>query len=440
MSAVHSDDAVRETDVLVIGGGPAGSTAATLLAEKGYRVALLEKDHHPRFHIGESLLPANMPLFERLGVADEIRAIGMPKHGAEFFAPWLGRGETFEFKDAWDKACPYAYHVRRSEFDEILIRRAGRAGAEVIEGCRVRDVEFGGGAHPVRVRADAPGGGSLEFAARFLVDASGRDTFLATRLGTKRRNPKHNSAAMYGHFRGARRYEGRRAGNISIYWFEHGWFWFIPLADGTSSIGAVVWPAYMKSRDVPLEQFFRATLALCPPLAERLAQATLVSEVEATGNYSYSSDRCHGPHHLLIGDAYAFIDPVFSSGVWLAMNSAAVGAEAVDACLSRPREARAALRGFERVMRRGPSVFSWFIYRVTNPTMRDMFMHPRNVGRVKEAVLSVLAGDIFGRTPIWGSLRLFKTFYYALSLANLRRTLLAWRKHAADVGWVSPGG
>jgi flavin-dependent dehydrogenase len=440
MSAVKSEDAVRDADVLVIGGGPAGSTAATLLAEKGYRVTLLEKDRHPRFHIGESLLPANLPLFERLGVADEVRAIGMPKHGAEFVASWLGRGQTFEFKDAWDKRCPYAYHVRRSEFDDILIRRAARAGAEVIEGCRVRDVEFGSGDRPVRIRADAADGGSTSWAARFLIDASGRDTFLAGRLGAKRRNPRHNSAAMYGHFRGASRYEGVRAGDISIYWFEHGWFWFIPLADGTTSIGAVVWPAYMKNREVPLEQFFRSTIAQCPPLAARLETARLVSTVEATGNYSYTSDRCHGSHYLLVGDAFAFIDPVFSSGVWLAMNSAAAGVEAVDTCLTAPARAGAALRRFDRIVRRGPNVFSWFIYRVTNPTMRDMFMHPRNAGRVKEAVLSVLAGDIFGRTPIWGSLRLFKAIYYSLSLLHARRTALAWRKHLADVSWVARGG
>jgi flavin-dependent dehydrogenase len=439
MSALQSDDRVREADVLVIGGGPAGSTAATLLAEQGYRVALLEKDRHPRFHIGESLLPANMPLFERLGVADEVRRIGMRKNGAEFVAPWLGRGETFEFKDAWDKACGYAYHVRRSEFDEILIRRAARAGAEVIEGCRVRAAEFTDAPLPVRVRADGADGASETWVARFLIDASGRDTFLANQLGAKRRNAKHNSAAMYGHFRGATRYAGEREGNISIYWFEHGWLWFIPLADGTTSIGAVVWPAYMKQRKLPLNEHFMATIAMCQPLAERLEHATRVSAVEATGNYSYTANRSHGPNYLLVGDAFTFIDPVFSSGVWLAMNSAAAGAEAVDICLREPRRRAVALRRFDAVSRRGPRVFSWFIYRVTNPTMRDMFMHPRNDWRVKEAVLSVLAGDIFGSTPIWGSLRIFKTLYFLISIRNLRRTALAWRKHVADVSGVAGG-
>jgi hypothetical protein len=134
--------AEHRCDVLVIGGGPAGSTAATLLAEKGHRVTLLEKAHHPRFHIGESLLPANLPLFEQLGVRAEVEAIGMQKWGAEFISPWHEHRQTFEFADAWDKSMPLAYQVRRSEFDEILIRNAARKGANVIEGCRVRDVEF----------------------------------------------------------------------------------------------------------------------------------------------------------------------------------------------------------------------------------------------------------------------------------------------------------
>jgi flavin-dependent dehydrogenase len=160
-----------------------------------------------------------------------------------------------------------------------------------------------------------------------------------------------------------------------------------------------------------------------------LQNATLVSDVQATGNYSYSAERSHGDCYLLLGDAYAFIDPVFSSGVWLAMHSAEVGSQTVDVCLRQPQQAAAALKKFDRTMRHGPRVFSWFIYRVTTPAMRDMFMHPRNTLRVKEALLSVLAGDIYGNTPIWTSLRLFKGLYYTLSLLNLRRSLrAAWQR------------
>jgi flavin-dependent dehydrogenase len=424
-------------DILVIGGGPAGATAAILLAEKGYRVVVVEKARHPRFHIGESLLPANLPLLERLGVADAIRAIGMEKWGAEFVSPRDGRRQEFQFANAWNKSLPMSYQVRRSEFDEILIRRAAVQGADVVEGCRVTDVEFLGD-DGVRVHARHDDGLSRSWRAAEVIDASGRDTFLGNRLQIKKRNKKHNSAAMYAHFTGAHRDCGRREGNITIYWFDHGWFWFIPLKDGTTSIGAVVWPHYMKTREGSLRDFFLHSIALCPPLAERLGAATLTSEVEATGNYSYACNHSHGKNYLMVGDAFTFIDPVFSSGVMLAMNSGMAAAETVDACRRDPSQAARSRRRFDKVVRHGPREFSWFIYRVTNPTMRELFLGPKNVLRMEEALLSVLAGDVFGRTPIWGSLRAFKCLYYVISLAKLGRTLRAARNRAGNIRSVEP--
>lgn len=426
-------------DVIVIGGGPAGSAAAITLAELGHRVVQLEKARHPRFHIGESLLPANLPLFERLGVARQVEAIGMRKWGAEFVSPWHGgRGETFYFNEGWNKSLPFAYQVRRAQFDEILIRRAAQQGARVIENCRARTVQFLAGAGPreprVRVEAEHDDGRRSSWLARFVIDASGRDTFLGNQLQTKQRNSRHNSAALYGHFAQAERYpEERRAGNISIYWFEHGWFWFIPLSDGTTSVGAVVWPYYLKSRKVPLREFFLDTIALCEPLARRLAKADLISDVEATGNYSYSCTRSYGPGYLLTGDAFTFIDPMFSSGVLMAMVNGVGAAEAIDKSLRNPQHTRAAMREFDRVARRGPRQYSWFIYRITNPTMRDLFMAPRNDLRMKEAMLGLLAGDIYGDTPIWNSLRAFKAVYYIFSTLNLKRSLQALRRRALNI-------
>ena len=419
-------------DVLVIGGGPAGSTAAALLAERGYRVTLLEKAHHPRFHIGESLLPATLPLLERLGVADAVKAIGMEKWGAEFVSPWHDHKQSFEFSDAMDKSMPMAYQVRRAEFDEILIRNASRKNARVVEGCQVQDVNFlpgNAGALAQARHADS----SIEMVrARFVLDASGRDTFLGNRFKAKQRNKKHNSAAIYAHFSGAERNPGKAAGHITIFWFEHGWFWFIPLAGGATSVGAVIWPYYLKTRNKKsLEQFLQETIALCAPLSQRLQHAQLTTAVDATGNFSYVCDRTHGSNYLLLGDAYTFIDPVFSSGVMLAMRSAFAGADTVDTCLRHPQQAAVALKKFDHTMRRGPKTFSWFIYRVTNPALRDMFMGPSNIFRVKEALLSVLAGDVYGKTPIRVPLLLFKGLYYAISLLNFRRTLKAgeMRKH-----------
>src|SRR5271154_503548 len=319
-----------ECDVLVVGGGPAGSTVAALLAQRGERVVLVEKEKHPRFHIGESLLPLNLPLIEQLGVGEEIRRIGMVKYGAQFVSPYHRKAVEFEFANAWDKNFPYAYQVRRSEFDHILLKNAAAKGATVVEECRIADVDFLPGGQGVRARGQTSQGETRRWHAKFLVDATGRDTLLANRFGIKQRNRKHASAAMFAHFTGAKRLTGKEEGNILVFWFEHGWFWFIPLADGTTSVGAVVWPAYMKSRDVDVREFFLSTIALCPPLAQRLSAAELKSEVFATGNYSYACDHSHGRNYLLVGDAYAFIDPVFSSGVMLAMNGGAAAAETID--------------------------------------------------------------------------------------------------------------
>ena len=429
-----SSRTANQCDVLVIGGGPAGSTAGALLARRGHQVVVLEKDHHPRFHIGESLLPANLPLFENLGVAEAVRAIGIEKWGAEFVSPWHeGKTETFQFADAWDKSMPFSYQVRRSELDEILIRNAARLGADVIEGCRVREVAFAPGGGGATVHAQHDDGRILQWRARFVVDASGRDTFLGRQFEIKRRNPKHNSAALYAHFTGATRHAGRAEGNITIFWFEHGWFWLIPLADGATSIGAVVWPHYLKGRDKPVRDFFLDTIGLCPALAARLAHATLSSAVEATGNFSYACDRTHGADYLLVGDAFTFIDPVFSSGVMLAMQGGFDAAETVHVCLREPAKAASALANFDRRVRKGPREFSWFIYRVTNPTMRDMFMAPSNVWRAKEALLSMLAGDIFGKTPIWRSLLALKAIFYMASAWNFRRSVQAMRLRKANI-------
>ena len=170
-------DALRECDVLVIGGGPAGATVGSLLAQKGHKVVVLEKAHHPRFHIGESLLPANLPLFEKLGVAEAVKAIGMEKWAAEFVSPWhANKSETFKFSDAWDKSMPFSFQVRRSEFDEILIRNAARLGAEVIEGCRVKSVAFAADHSSATVEAQHDDGSAQQWRARFVVDASGRGT------------------------------------------------------------------------------------------------------------------------------------------------------------------------------------------------------------------------------------------------------------------------
>jgi flavin-dependent dehydrogenase len=424
--STNTDPERSSCDVLVVGGGPAGSTIATLLHQGGWKVVLVEQDRHPRFHIGESLLPMNLPIFEQLGVLPQVRDIGITKYGAEFNAPEPARSsQTFYFGHALDKSFPYAFQVKRSEFDELLFRNAASKGVTTYEGVRVKDIEFRPGRTHL-VHATHETGEKTCWETRFVVDASGRDTFLARKMGAKRKDPKHQSAAIFGHFRGVERRAGQDAGNISVYWFEHGWFWMIPLRDDVMSVGAVCWPQYLKTREGSTEEFLWQTIERCPLVRERMQSAILVERVRATGNYSYCSDRMYGDGYILLGDAFAFVDPVFSTGVYLAMNSAKLGAKAVDVCLRDGRQADAAMASFDRQVRRGLHMMSWFIYRFTSPAMQALFLKPRNPFRVEEAVVSMLAGDVFRDTPVRWRLLLFKGLFYLNMVTRMPRV---WRSH-----------
>lgn len=408
-----------ETDceVLIIGGGPAGATAATLLAEKGRRVVLLEKDRHPRFHIGESLLPLNLRLFERLGVQEEIAAIGMYKPGARFVCDEHGRHAAFSFAAGLNRDYTYAYQVRRSEFDEVLFRRALKAGADAREGIRVLDAALDAReGHRIVARDEA--GAIHAFRARFVIDASGRDTFLASTMGTKARNPRNNTAAIYGHFRGVAPFDGEEDGNITIHLFDEGWFWMIPLTRGVMSVGVVSNPGFFKRRRESLEDFFLATLRAVPSVARRIAGAELVSEITATGNYSYASKVMRGDGWLMAGDSYAFVDPVFSSGVLLAMASAEMGVEVADTWLEDPARGTAMSRAFERKVKRAIGSLSWLIYRINTPVLRDMFMTPSNRFRMREGLISLLAGDVHANANLQMPVIAFKTAYRMLSVAH----------------------
>jgi flavin-dependent dehydrogenase len=431
MPVPHTPALGNSCEVLIIGGGPAGSTAAALLAKRGRRVVVIEKDRHPRFHIGESLLPLNLALFEQLGVHEQIEAIGMVKRGAEFISTDYDRTITFNFADAWNKTWTSAYQVRRSEFDHILLKNASASGAEVYEEHHVTDIQFdNGGADIVVTAAD---GTAQTWRAAYVLDASGRDTFLASRMKIKRRNTKHASAALYGHFTNVRRLPGEAEGNISIFWFDHGWFWFIPLRDGITSVGAVCWPHYLKSRRSSPTAFLHETIAQCFPLADRLKDAQLTGPTTATGNYSYTSDRMYGPRYILIGDAFAFVDPVFSSGVYLAMNSASVAAEAVHLSLDNPTSAPVHFAAVDRRVRRGLRTFQWLIYRMTSPAIRHLFMNPNNQWGIQSAVISLLAGDVYGKREVDRRLRLFRGIYYLVCIRFLPQSFNQWRRRRAAI-------
>jgi flavin-dependent dehydrogenase len=433
---------MTDCDVLVIGGGPAGSTISALLAEKGWRVTLLEKERHPRFHIGESLLPWNLPIFERLGVLDQVAAIGIKKPGADFNSGMEVEGHhQFHFAFALDKSQPYAFEVRRSEFDHLLLRNSASKGTRVIEGVRVTSVDLPAGGDPV-VHSVDEAGERRSWTCRYLVDATGRDALLSGQLELKRRNPAHASAAIFGHFTGVERRPGEFEGNISVYWFEHGWFWMIPLRDGTMSVGAVCRPGYLKKRTVGIPEYLRQTIALAPPeMRHRMRDAVLIgNEARATGNYSYDSTSMRGPRYVMIGDAYAFVDPIFSSGVLMGMTGGVNAAAAVDLWLRGDPSAEEKFRHFERMARRGVKTFSWFIWRFNSPGMRSLMLHPGNPFRVQEAVTSLLAGDVFRDIGASSRFWLFKVFYYMFSVKHARESFRLWRLRLSNPGIIFTGG
>ncbi|HEX3914202.1 MAG TPA: NAD(P)/FAD-dependent oxidoreductase [Steroidobacteraceae bacterium] len=414
------ETAAEVCDVAVIGGGPGGSTAATLLARLGYKVIALEKAHHPRFHIGESLLPMNLPVFERLGVLDKVRALGVFKNGADFEAGNARGYNNYAFARAIGNSPPHAYQVWRQDFDKMLYEHARASGADAREGHEVLAVEQRTPRDSqLEVRTDQ--GRSYSIRARYVVDASGRDALLSSRKKLRRRNNEHQSAAIFGHFRGAQPRAGEDAGNISIYRFDHGWMWMIPLPDGVMSIGAVCRPEYLKQRTGRTQEFLLDTLRRNPGLEQRIEHAALIGEVRVTGNYSYDSARMGGPGWVLVGDAFAFLDPVFSSGVYLAMSGAEQAVAVVDEALRDPAREMESMRRLERRQRRGMARFSFFIYRFNGPVLAQMFSEPRNTWQLEQAVISMLAGDLFDSPKVLRRLILFKLVYAIAALFDWRR-------------------
>jgi flavin-dependent dehydrogenase len=414
---------IEQCDVAVIGGGPSGSTAAALLTRRGHKVIALEKARHPRFHIGESLLPMNLPIFERLGVLDKVRALGVFKPGADFEADNERGYNTYAFVRAIGNSPPHSFQVWRQDFDKMLYDHARDCGADAREGHEVVKVEQSG-PRETRLDVHTDDGRSYSIQTRYVVDASGRDALLSTKKRLRRKNVEHQSAAIFGHFRGALPRAGEDAGNISIYRFDHGWMWMIPLPGGVMSVGAVCRPDYLKQRKGRTVEFLLDTLQQNPGLWQRMDHAQLIGEeVRVTGNYSYDSARMGGPGWVLVGDAFAFLDPVFSSGVFLAMSGAEQAANVVDTALREPAREAALLCKLEKRQRAGMARFSFFIYRFNGPVMQQMFREPRNTWQLEQGVISMLAGDLFDTPRVLSRLRLFKLVYAACALRDFGR----WR-------------
>jgi len=372
-------------DVIVIGGGPAGTTAATLLAQQGLTVTLLERERFPRFQIGESLLPYNNDLFTRLGVTDQlVEGDFFPKYGAYFVTGDGAIGYRFRFDQRLRDPYRRSFQVKRAEFDHLLLRNAEKHGVDVRQETAVTSVDL---SDPNKVVIN----GDLE--ARFVVDASGHASTIGSRVGNREEIASLKKIAFFAHYRNVPRDEGRDAGNTVIVVRKNAWFWLIPVSAEVMSVGLIVDREHFTKCGLTPQQILEQTIANTPWVAERMKNAERITEVRARKDFSFRMRNMVGPNYVLVGDAAGFLDPIFSTGVFMAMKSADLATSAVHERL-RSGSMRA-LNAYHRDMQQGLDKYLRFVERFYDREFLEVFLQPSERLGLLTAVVGVLAGDIF---------------------------------------------
>lgn len=392
----------EEADVVICGGGPAGSTAAILLARAGRRVVVIERERFPRFHIGESLLPWNLPIFERLGVLSKLVAAGTQvKYGARFYHQDSDRTRFVKFANGIDSDHPTAFQVKRADFDLMLLSHARDCGAQVFEGTRALGATFdaAGRATGLRVRPEA-GGEEATIRAKVVLDATGRDALLSRDAGRGRsRDPRLERSATFAHWNGFHRAPGPEGGDIIVVTTPDGWWWMIPFSDGSVSVGIVMPSKRFAERKGSLEEFYAEKIAGCRQVRELLEGFERTTEVHAIADYSYKTAKITGDGWAALGDAACFLDPVFSTGVLMAMTSAEMAADTIDAALARQgRVDEADWQDLETVYRRGVSTFTRFVHGFYEPHFLETFYTQSPNKWIERGVTTVLGGGTFRPT------------------------------------------
>jgi len=420
-------------DAVVIGGGPAGTTFARLLHRAGFAVLLVERARHPRFSVGESLLPATMPLWQRLGLVERFEKAGfVRKYGAYFCFADGERPEYSHFPNASRWIADHSYEVRRADFDQVLWDAARETGLDARDQTVVEEVVFAG-ERATGVRLRLSDGSLAHVDARLVADCSGRTTLIGAQRALRDRDPQLHRVALYCHYGDAIRSTGEDAGTIAVVAAPFGWMWLIPFADGGASVGAVLdreWYGQRRRAGADHDAIWSEVLALVPAVARRLRGAPQTRAVEATADFQYRLRALAGDGWVAIGDAGAFLDPVFSSGVHLAMTGAERASDAAARALAGDRQPVA--RDFARYARESRAqlgVYARFIYAWYDPAFREVFMRPPHgrpgVAWLRREVVSVLAGSL---TPTW---RVWPAIGTLLWLARRQRRATA-RAQAAS--------
>jgi flavin-dependent dehydrogenase len=399
-------------DVAIIGGGPAGSTAATLLARAGRSVVVLEREKFPRFHIGESLLPFSTKAFDRLGIREKLDRAFMPKHGGEIIAACGSTSAKFYFKDGFESQQDRAYQVTRSEFDKMLLDHSRENGAEIREETTVKKIEFD--RESVRLEVERSDTATETLAARYLLDCSGRQTTLGNFFKLKKSYDHLQKFSIFAHYENVDRPSGIDGTLIRMVRGLDRWFWMIPLTPTRMSIGVVMDTSTFRAMKLTPEDALEKCIDEQPEMVARMINSERVSPVYSAGDYSYRNRKLHGDRWLLAGDAAGFIDPVFSSGVFLAIMSAEKAADSLDEILqdesAKPRLFREYSRRVNRVMDMYLRfVNSWY----SGKGFIEVFLNPTEMLQLAAAVNAVLAGNEGSRFAIKWRMWIFYFFVRA---------------------------
>jgi FADH2-dependent halogenase len=380
-------------DVAIIGGGPAGSTAATLLARAGRRVIVLEREKFPRFHIGESLLPFSTKTFDRLGVREKLDRTFLPKFGGEIVAACGSKGVKFYFKDGFRARRDRAYQVTRSEFDKLLLDHSRENGAEVREETTVKNITFEN--DRAKIDVEMPAGARSTIEARYLLDCSGRQTMLGSFFKFKKMYDHLQKFSVFAHYENVDRAEGIDGTLIRMVRGLDRWFWMIPLTTTRMSIGVVLDTATFRAMKLSPEAALEKCIGEQPMVLERMKRAERVSPVYSAGDYSYRNAKLFGDRWLLAGDAAGFIDPVFSSGVFLAIMSAEKAADTLDEVLRDESRKRRLFKNYAHTVNYIMDIYLTFVntwYR-RGKEFIEVFLSPTDTMQIAAAVNALLAGN-----------------------------------------------